>query len=92
MEIRELEWREHNIEKLLVHEIDPDEVNDLVAQNNYTVDRRPEYPHQVRITGHTSTGRWITIAMEDLGGGVYRPVTGWNATRAELADHREKTQ
>jgi hypothetical protein len=92
MEIRELEWREHNIEKLLAHEIDPDEVSDLVAQNNYTVDRRPEYPDQVRITGRTSTGRWITIAAEDLGDGVYRPVTGWNATRAELADHREKTQ
>ena len=92
MQIRELEWHEHNIEKLLAHDIDPDEVDGLVVQDNYTVDRQPEYPDQVRVTGCTRAGRWLTIAMEDLGEGMYRPVTGWDATRAELEDYREKTQ
>jgi hypothetical protein len=92
VEIRELEWLEHNIEKLLAHGIHPDEVVDLVSQDNYTVDRRPEYPNQVRITGYTATGRWLTIAMEGSGEGVHRPVTGWDAATAELEDHREKTQ
>ncbi len=91
MEILDLEWREHNIEKLLAHDIATDEVSDLVEQDNYAVERVPEYPDQMRITGYTSRGRWLTIAMEDLGGGVYRPVTGWDATRTEIEDYWEKT-
>ena len=92
MKIERLIWRPRNEAKLWEHGIDPEEVEDLVEQDNYTVDRRPEYPDQVRITGHTSRGRWLTIAMEDLGAGDYRPVTGWNATTQERKDFREKTQ
>lgn len=67
-------------------------MHDLVAQDNYTIDTRPEYPDQVRITGYTSIGRWLTIALEDLGEGAFRPVTGWGTTKQEREDYREKMQ
>jgi hypothetical protein len=51
-------------------------VRDLVRRGTYTVGVHPDYPNQVRITGPTSTGRFLTIALEDLGGGAYRPITG----------------
>ncbi len=89
--IEELVWREHNVEKLREHGISRREVRDLVfVQDSNTVDRQPRYPHQVRITGTTSAGRWLTIALEELGAGRYRRVTGWDATEAEREDHREK--
>jgi hypothetical protein len=92
VEIRHLEWREHNIEKLLEHRISRREVEDLVRRDRYTIARRPEYPDQVRVTGPTSSGRWLTIALEDLGEGAYRPITGWDSTTEERQDYREKMQ
>ena len=92
MRIGRLVWFRGNVEKLAGHGVSRDDVEDLVDQDNYTVDRRPEYPDQVRITGYTREGRWFTIVMEDLGEDAYRPITGWGATRAEIEDYREKTQ
>jgi hypothetical protein len=92
VEVRHLEWYEHNIEKLLEHRISRREVEDLVRLDRYTVARQPGYPDQVRVTGPTSSGRWLTIALEDLGEGAYRPVTGWDSTAAEREDYREKMQ
>jgi hypothetical protein len=90
--IEHLIWRTHNVAKLQVHGISPDEVADLVAEDTYAVDVKPEYPDQVRITGSTSTGRWLTIALEDLGGGAYRPITGWPATEDEIRQYWEETR
>jgi hypothetical protein len=55
-----------------------------VVQDNYTVAVHPDYPDQIRITGYTSTYCYLTIALEDLGGGTYRPVTGWRADEDEV--------
>jgi uncharacterized DUF497 family protein len=92
MRIERLVWFRQNVEKLAEHGVSRDEVEDVVDQDMYTVDRRREYPDQVRVTGCTRAGRWLTIALEDLGDDAYRPVTGWDATHAELEDYREKMQ
>jgi hypothetical protein len=76
VEIASLEWYEHSRAKLAAHGISRREVRDLVRRGTYTVGVHPDYPNQVRITGPTSTGRFLTIALEDLGGGAYRPITG----------------
>ena len=92
MEIRNLEWHSHNIEKLRAHSISRREVRELVELSNYNVGVHDDYPGQVRITGYTRGHRYLTIALEDLGGGVYRPITGWNATEAEIRQYIEDTQ
>ena len=91
--IESLVWRRANVAKLRAHGISPREVQELVDLDAYTVDVHPDYPDQVRVTGPTAAGRWLTIAMEAAAGhgaGAYRPVTGWGATERELADYREK--
>jgi hypothetical protein len=85
--IEQLRWRPHNIAKLREREISPEEVSELALQGLYTVDVHADYPTQVRITGYTAAGRWLTIALEDLGGGVFRPGTGWMATEDEIRAH-----
>jgi uncharacterized DUF497 family protein len=83
--IEELVWFPRNVEKLWEHGIGEDHVEDLVDQDNYVVDVHEDYAEQVRIIGQTSTRRLLTIALEDRGGGYYRPITGWIATERERA-------
>jgi hypothetical protein len=82
--IEALHWRAANVEKLAGHGVRQSEVDDMVAQLNYIIFENAGYPDQVLVTGYTSRGRWLTIAMEDLGGGSYRPVTGWPAEEREI--------
>lgn len=90
--IEYLAWRPRNEDKLRGHGISRHEVNDLVRRRIYIVGEHPDYPDQVRITGPTSSGRFITVALQDRGGGGYRPVTGWNATDEEIRRYIQETQ
>jgi uncharacterized DUF497 family protein len=83
--VEELVWYPRNVVKLWEHGIGQDEVEDLVDQDNYVVDVHEDYPDQVRIIGRTGAGRLLTIALEDRGGGYYRPITGWTASERERA-------
>ena len=87
MEIERLVWPRHNIAKLAEHDIGQREVEELLRSGNvYAVDVHPEYADQVRITGPTRAGRFLTIVLEETDRpGVWRPVTGWPATRTEEA-------
>ena len=87
MEIAELAWDPVNVAKLATHGIARREVDDVVNRGLYAVDVHPDYPDEVRITGPTSAGRFLTIALElvDERAGTWRPVTGWPATAGEEA-------
>ena len=37
-------------------------LEEIADSDAYIVDQRADYPGQVRITGHTRSGRWLTIA------------------------------
>jgi hypothetical protein len=50
------------------------------------VSQHPRYPGQVRITGYTRHGRWLTVVLEPSKmPEVWRPVTGWEATESDVA-------
>jgi hypothetical protein len=82
--IEELVWRPANVEKLAAHGIRQAEVDDLVANLNYIIFENPGYADQVLVIGYTGRPRWLTVAMEELGGGRYRPVTGWPSHEREI--------
>lgn len=86
MEIAGLVWTRHNAAKLAEHGIAQDEVEELVA-GTYALDVHPDYPDQVRITGPTFAGRFLTIALEpvDEEQGLWSPITGWQASDTEEA-------
>ena len=92
MEIRELAWDPANLGELAVHGVARREVDQVVDRDLYVVDVHPDDPDQVRVTGPTAAGRLLTIALEpvDEAGGLRRPITGWEATRAEEAYYRRE--
>lgn len=87
MEIAELAWDPTNVAKLAGHGIARREVDELVNRGLHVVDVHRDDPDQVRITGPTRTGRFLTVALDlvDEASGVWRPVTGWPATEGEEA-------
>ena len=64
MEILALDWDATNIAKLAGHGISRREVAEVVERDDFVVDVHPNYPDQVRITGPTRAGRFLTIALE----------------------------
>jgi hypothetical protein len=91
VEIRELVWDARNRTKLRAHGIEQWEVDTMLEEDAWVPSRRDDYPDQVRIIGPTMTGRWLTVAVEPADDpAVWRPVTGWGATSAELAYYREE--
>ena len=91
MEIRRLLWDDVNDPHLLQHGITADKADELVKLDVWVVSRHPSYPDQVRIVGHTRSGRWLTIVLEPTHlRDVWRPVTGWDATHEEVAYWREQ--
>ena len=89
MEIRRLLWRTANEAKLRGHGVDPVEVQEMVDNNTYWIRENIDYPDLVLVTGYTVPGRWITVAMEPMDGGSYRPITGWPATQREIVAYIE---
>jgi hypothetical protein len=86
MEIRRLAWDAANRRELAYHRITTEEVDGLIALDEWAADVHADYPGQVRVTGRTPQGRWLTIAMEPTADAVvWRPITGWEATPAEKA-------
>jgi hypothetical protein len=90
VEIASFEWRRPNIAEPQEHGIAPWEVDELRALGTWAARVHPDYPGQVRIVGPTAAGRFLTIALaptEDPA--IWRPVTGWPSTAAELAYYRQ---
>lgn len=92
MEIERLGWQPANVAKLRAHGITRDEVSQMVfVVNAWVGDLDDSYPDQVRVIGPTSSGRFITIALDPTDDPVvWRPVTGWPSTDEEIAYHREE--
>lgn len=93
MEIGSFEWHRANIAKLTEHGIAQWEVEELRELNRWVADIHFDYPGQVRIIGPTRTGRFVTVALEPSESpAVWRPITGWPSTGAEIAYHDEESR
>jgi hypothetical protein len=91
MEVRFLAWRRSNEAKLASHGISRQEVEELIALDGWVGYVHPDYPDQVRAVGPTRAGRLLTDALAPTDDpSVWRPVTGWEATRGEREYHREE--
>lgn len=91
MEIVRLRWWPENERKLSANRVAPWEADELVETGDWAVTVHPGYPHQVRIIGPTSAGRFVTVALEPTENPtVWRPVTGWESSRGEIAYYRRE--
>jgi hypothetical protein len=66
------------------------DVQEMVDNDTYWIRENEQYLDQVLVTGYAAPGRWITVAMEPLAGGAYRPITGWPATQREIVAYIEE--
>ncbi|TAK26045.1 MAG: hypothetical protein EPO26_01515 [Chloroflexota bacterium] len=67
------------------------EIEDLIARGTWAVVVHPDFPERVRIVGPTSTGRFITVALDPTKHpAVWRPVTGRRSEAIEIAYYRRE--
>ncbi len=84
MEIEDLDWSDEAEAKFAVHGVSPTEVRRLVRSGRYVINEHRDFPDQVRLTGLTASGRLLTIILEETSvATLWRPITGWDATRIE---------
>ena len=90
MEIRALQWRRANIDKLWEHGISVVEVEWVVDHEAWVSYVDEDYPDQARIVGPTERGRFITVVMTPTRDPArWRPVTGWDSAPVEREYYRE---
>lgn len=88
MRIREFEWDDGNALHIeLGHGISPEECEEVFA--NDPLYRRTKKGHYTAL-GRTLDGRYLTIVFEMKRGGLARPITAWDMTRAELRYYRKQ--
>ena len=93
MEIRELTWEEHNVEKLAQHGIRPVEVEEVVARDDWVPIAHGHARDQARIIGPTYGQRLLTVVLEMTDEpGVWRPITGWESSSVEVAYYWEERE
>jgi uncharacterized DUF497 family protein len=87
--IERLVRRRDNVAKLATHGIRWEEVQEMVDLDEYAF-FDSDYSGQVRVVGPTASGRLITVAMEDMGNGTFRPISGWDSVRSERQRYHEE--
>ena len=93
MEVTKLVWEPHNVTKCARHGIRPVEVEEVVARDDWMPIANGGHPDQARIIGPTFRDRLLTVVLEVTEEpGVWRPVTGWDASTMEVAYYREEGQ
>jgi uncharacterized DUF497 family protein len=87
LRITDIEWDEGNSLHLqLGHGIRPEEAEEVFA--NKPLFRKTKKGHYV-VFGPTGEGRYLTIVFELKKKGAVRPITGWDASRAELRYYKK---
>src|SRR3972149_1560829 len=86
--ISDFEWDDGNeIHLALGHGIEPEEAEEVfVLAPLYRKTKRGPYA----VFGPTLSGRLLVIVFELKGGGIARPITGWDMSTAERRYHRRQ--
>ena len=86
MRISSLEWDDYRIEHIARHDVEPDEVWEVCEDSLHLAHR--EGRHRYRLYGQTTAGRYLFIVLEQVGGGVYKPITARDMTKNEKRNYR----
>lgn len=74
MKIGELNWDDNNIEHIARHGVTPQEVEDVCfGFHIYVREGRQRYV----ISGQSASGRYLNVVVEQVGKGVFRPITAF---------------
>ena len=81
------EWDEENIERILRHNVIPDEVEEACVNKSYV---RKSADKRYLVYGITEAGRYIFIVGIDKGKGVFRTITARDMTEREKSLFRRR--
>ncbi len=83
MIINGLQWDDENVEHIARHGVSPREVEDICF--GLHISAKSENQRYV-LSGQTNEGRYLNVVVEQIGKGLFRPITAF-----EMSDnHRRK--
>lgn len=86
--VRRLIWNERNIAHIALHDVIPEEVEDVCHGSPSASET---YKGRLRIVGPTRAGRMLTVILDpEPEPGVYYPVTARPASRKERRGREER--
>ncbi len=86
MYIHELLWDEYRIEHIAIHEVEPEEVEEVSRDLHHIVHREGE--SRYRLYGQTFEGRYLLVILERIRGALFRPITSRDMTDREKQQFR----
>jgi len=81
------EWDELNIEHILLHNIVPDEVEEVCVNQPYV---RKSTDKRYLVYGITDSGRYIFIVGMNKGKGIFRTITARDMTEREKSLYKRR--
>lgn len=87
MLIVEIEWDDENIEHIALHNVTPDEVEDICFGLNLC---EREGQNRYILSGQTDSGRYLNVVIEKIGRGLFRPITAYEMDESYKARYRKR--
>lgn len=87
MIINDLLWDDKNVEHIAAHGVSPAEVEDVCFGLNYC---KKEGQCRYLLRGQTADGKYLMVAVESIGMGVFRPITAFEMTKGYKSGFRRQ--
>lgn len=87
MIINELEWDDENTEHIAQHGVNPKEVEE-VCFGLHLGER--ERARRYILSGQSASGRYLNVVIEQIGKGVFRPVTAFEMSENYKRRYRKR--
>jgi hypothetical protein len=91
LDVEEIEWDAENIEHCALHKLTPEIVEEVrLGEPRYFLNAEGKTGSHVMI-GPIKSGQIWTVILLELGGGKYRPITGWRSENREIRRYRSES-
>ena len=87
MNIGQLEWDDENIQHIARHNVNPEEVEDVSFGVHLS---RRENDRRYVLSGQTAAGRYLVVVVEEVGKGLFRPITAFEMSESYKRRYRKR--
>lgn len=87
MNIGQLEWDDENIQHIARHNVNPEEVEDVSFGVHLS---RSENDRRYVLSGQTAAGRYLVVVVEEVGKGLFRPITAFEMSESYKRRYRKR--
>jgi len=87
LNIGELEWDDENIQYIARHNVNPEEVEDVSFGVHLS---RREKDRRYILSGQTAAGRYLNVVVEQIGKGLFRPITAFEMSESYKRSYRKR--